>query len=945
MILLSFYYISTTAYSSIPNEPQNCHFKLDAPSVKQALIDLGMTCGVSVIIKGNLPFSPIVPVNYQGNSTVIDAIKAILHDVSYTSTMLDTNLIVIQLGHTSLVKKAISTNATIQNATSPLPNTDPQEIEVLYITGSRYKNTKLIYDKHHNSLISDALSQDEIGQYPDINVADTARRIPGLVNIRDEEEGISLGIRGLTPDLVLITLDNGTFASEPSLNIRRDFVEILPSTLFKSIQVLKTRSADIDGSALGGQINLITRSAFETDGVYTLLSAVTGDFTADKYDALNNTPAYQLNSLISSTFGSNQQFGFVFAASYFQRNQDEERNLSYYDEHFIMPTMSIWNGIEDQQKRYGGYAKIEFRSPKHFNSEISVWLFKQSEAFKRASLVLNSELASSDPNLLDTIDVNGSFEALISSDKKHHGGFLSKTSYNFNNNNTAQIRIGLSQGRATDGDAGRSDTTFDYIGAAGGLDYHYAFNENGMPPQYTYLNPELAENLDNYALSTVETDTVVNDGTVFDMETNLQHYFGGSGFDLKTGLRYRRTERSYDQNNIDIKYIGDSPLLLSQFATLSSQYRPPYAPINSPIIDNAAIIAYKMANPALFNDVTNQDNLLSSDFEIAEKVFASYASLGYQNDELQAHAGLRVEKTDLLTDAYARTNGILAPIQGKNDYTNLLPSAGLTYDLSQDIKIRANYAKALGRPNFPDLNPARTLTESAGITTIKEGNSKLDPRVADNVDLSFEYYFDEGRSLASVALFYKDIKDEIFTLQTQTTQNNAPVITTHPLNASDATLKGLELNLIKDRLDFLPGFLSDFGVSVNYTFIKADATVLATDGAARQVDFLTEQPRNLANAALFYQQGDFEGRLSYNLTGRYAASINPTNPDSDDFIDDFDTIDAQFRWQFNQNFTLMVEGRNLTNEKNVRLTGPNRSRNEDYSVFGKAYFVGVTYYY
>jgi TonB-dependent receptor len=823
-----------------------------------------------------------------------------------------------------------------------------ENLETIAVTGSRLQNQKSINTKRLAYGIVDTISQDEIGKQPDFNIADAVRRAAGVSTVRDEEEGLFLSVRGLNPDFTLVTMDGGAIASSDFSALRRVSVEAMPATVIQRTDIIKTRSAELDGNTIGGQVNFVTRSAFDTDKLFATLSGSLGQFSADEYDRDKNGPAFKFDGTIADTFGNQKQFGYVFAGSYFRREQDEQRALNYYNSDYSVPTFSVWNGIENPMERLGGFTKFEYRPSEQLSMELSGRYFEQNETFVRASSVMwgsTNNLTLNNDNSGTITSAGGDLETLITDNGKKQYGFNYALNYELSDYTSADLRASYAYGEATDGDAGRSDVTFDYIGTAGGLDYSYAFNETGMPPQYTYLNPELAENVDNYALSTVETDTVVNDGTVFDMETNLQHYFSDTGFDVKTGLRYRRTERSYDQNSIDINYIGDTPLLLSQFGSLSKQYRAPYAPINSPIIDNAAILAYKMANPELFDDATNPDNLLKSDFEIDEKVLAGYASLGYQNDKLQAHAGVRIEHTDVLTHAYAGTNGVLGPIQDENDYRNLLPSAGLTYDVNEDIKFRANYAKALGRPNFPDLNPARTLTESAGITTIKEGNTKLDPRVADNFDLSFEYYFDEGRSLASAALFYKDIKDEIFALQTQTTENNAPVITTHPLNASDATLKGIELNFIKDRLDFLPGFLADFGVSVNYTFIKADATVLATDGTAREVDFLTEQPRNLANAALFYQQGDFEGRLSYNLTGRYAASINPTNPDRDDFIDDFDTIDAQFRWQLTENLTVMVEGRNLTNEKNVRLTGPNRSRNEDYSVFGKAYFAGFTYHY
>jgi TonB-dependent receptor len=492
----------------------------------------------------------------------------------------------------------------------------------------------------------------------------------------------------------------------------------------------------------------------------------------------------------------------------------------------------------------------------------------------------------------------------------------------------------------------RSDIAFSYIGPNPGIDYGYTFRGTDEPPLITFLNPGPALEPDNYALSRIRNVSNFNSGEALDLEGSVDHAFGDSGFDVRAGVRYRTMDRSFDtQTAYDVRFTGATRALFSQFGRFSSSYTAPGAPLRSPIIDNSAVLAFLAANPQAFTNQVNPDSQVSSDFAIEEEILAGYISFGYETDQLQANAGLRVEATDVSGSAFARVNGVYGPVSESNDYVNLLPSLGVSYDLTDAVKLRAAYSRALGRANLPDLNPARTVSESAGVTTISGGNINLDPRVSDNFDLSLEYYFDGGRSLASVAVFHKRIQDEIFRLSGDSTVNGAPVVTTQPVNAQETELTGIELNLVKDRFDFLPGPLADFGLSANYTYISADSAVLTSTGAAREVDFLVEQPEHLANVALFYQRGPFEGRVSYNLTGEYANSIEAGNPDGDDFIAAFETVDAQARWRFSDNFTIIAEGRNLTNETNRELTGPNAQFFEDYSVFGRAYFIGLTYNY
>ncbi len=928
-----------------------CDLEIDARNPKIALTQLGAQCDVSILVKNRLPRYE-TPVQFSGTYTVQRALDQILVGrvarIEYTGSRIITVIIGPEIPPVRTpprMKPVLPPKRTQKE----LSREDPlRRLDRMEVVGTRYQNDRIIAHKRANAIISDVLAQDEIGRLPDFNISDASQRLPGVLNIRDEEEGISLGLRGLSPEYLLITIDGRTMATEPSLDTRQDFVEILPSSLFERVEALKTRTAGMDGNTIGGQINFVTRSAYRAKGPFLNLSGIIGHFTADDYDSAQNGPAIRLDGTMSNTFGDHDQFGLVLSGSYFSREQDEARALNYYDNDYVAPTFSIWNGIEDPLERYGLFGKFEYRPSSRLAAEVSGLRFEQEETFERASTVISGAIDNRiDGAGFDGLvrQVSGGMEHLISRDRKHQNLFQFKVDMWPGDNISFRFAASHGEGRAEEGDSSRSDITFDYVGPSEGFDYGYSYGGAGVPPQHVFLNPAIAEDLDNYALSTIERDISTNSGSANDLEASLTRSFDGLGLAVTGGVRYRTSDHAFDKAGYDYFYVGSDPQLLSQYGRLSAGYRPPYGPINAAVFDYPSVLAFWQANPGLFEDRSNPDNLIKSDFGIEEDILAAYLAVDYTGERLQAHAGLRSETTNVSAYAFGRINGVLARVTDSNDYTNLLPSLGVSYDLSPALKLRAAYSQALGRANYPDLNPSRTETEASGVTRISGGNTRLDPRLANNYDLSLEYYFDEGRSLASAAIFYKAIDDEIFTLQTETRVNGAPVITTQPVNADETTLSGIELNLIKDRLGFLPGPLADLGISANYTYVTADAKVLAADGTGRSVGFLTEQPEHLANLALFYQHGPFEGRVSYNYTGEFATAISPTNPDDDAFINAFETIDAQARWRLNSHLTLMAEGRNLTNEKSTTLVGPGKTRTEDFSIFGKAFFIGLTYSY
>ena len=270
-------------------------------------------------------------------------------------------------------------------------------------------------------------------------------------------------------------------------------------------------------------------------------------------------------------------------------------------------------------------------------------------------------------------------------------------------------------------------------------------------------------------------------------------------------------------------------------------------------------------------------------------------------------------------------------MRATNKYDKLLPEVNITVDATDQLKIRGAVSRTLARPRFSDLAQNASLTLSGTIATQTIANPNLKPRSSTNYDLSFEYYPNHG-SVLSLALFEKDISDEIFSLTTTTQNvplpgypgNNYTLISTTPSNVGSARIRGLELGLNYARLDFLPGMLANFGTSLNLTLIdqRAPSIQMSDRVTFRRLPQLLESSNVIANAQLFYRYRGISAQVAYNHTGKFPISFDRTNAVNDQFYRATDTIDAQLSYRIRPEIEVRVQGKNLTNETNQKIVGP-----------------------
>jgi iron complex outermembrane receptor protein len=159
------------------------------------------------------------------------------------------------------------------------------------------------------------------------------------------------------------------------------------------------------------------------------------------------------------------------------------------------------------------------------------------------------------------------------------------------------------------------------------------------------------------------------------------------------------------------------------------------------------------------------------------------------------------------------------------------------------------------------------------------------------------------------------------------------------------THNGIELNLIKNRLDFLPGPLKDFGVSANWTHMRGKSQVIMADGTLRTLDYMIEQPRELMNVSLFFKSGPFQARGTYAHKSLYMTTINlDANGDKlDRFDQPYDQVDLQVRLKVNSRLELIGEARNLTGETRINYQSLRDQRIRDYNYTGRAFWIGGSF--
>lgn len=858
--------------------------------------------------------------------------------------------------------------AHAQSSPSPEPSETAKADEIV-VTGERYANRAAIRAKRENPRIADVVSASEVGSLPDFGFGEAMRRIPGISLVQNNQRGEDqfVGIRGLNSAYTSIVRD-GIVLPSTEVGRRSVSLDVLPSTAATQITVTKSLTPDMDGNAIGGQINYQTPSAFDHKDLFGSIRVDYGDYqNGRRYSS--HTPSGRIDALITTRFGSDKQFGLVLGGSYFRRDSSSTdptaASYGYYDPAtgarlaLSAPNLSTANRAplrrdyyvyDNLRDRLGAFAKLEFNNHNGVAASISAAQFTHKNKEDRNDNVL--AISGNHSNVTATSGTAQSGTGTVQYDRYFQRRQIRYVTGTLDLTPTDRDEINL---RASHGIGTFSSANVESIYTSGSASslfgYDYAYNDQNFPI-LTARNAAAADparyrqTLYGYGLNrNKEKATTVG--------LDYGHNMSGRGLGIKAGVQARLLDRAYDHSESYYQPVSSAvaPLLSTQVRanSFSPFLDPAYTML---LVDQNVAEAYFQANKANYAlTAAAADNNIAGNYGVKENIYAGYAMAAWHGERLRVIAGVRYELTDFESSSLTRSSFVspatYTPARHSSSYGNVLPSFNASYDLTDTVKVRAAYARAIGRPNYDDLATPATITRTPAGYSVAQGNPDLKARRADNYDLSLEWYFAQD-SIFSAALFRKDISNEIFDSVSEDTLDLAGVPTLVSVrqarNLDKSRVEGLELGLTVSTLGAVSPLFKGLGFSTNVTLLKTNPTsIRMNDGSYRQLGSLLEQAKTVFNASLFYSTGRFSAKAAYNYTGRQLSVVGTDFAANDRFLGAANIVDLQASYRLTRNLNFIVTAKNVGNDRPTRYFGPGGAVTRDIIDNGRSFFAGASY--
>ena len=837
---------------------------------------------------------------------------------------------------------------------------------VILVTGQRGALERSMEIKRDATGVVEVAAADEIGRLPDRNVAEVVERLPGVGVTYDQGEGRYVAIRGVPSELNNYTI-NGVEIGNPDGLTRALPLDVVSGQLLNRVEVVKAKTADLDGQGIGGSINLVTQTAFDFDRpVNFAVNAQAG------YQELNEKVPVRGDASFAARLGADEQFGIALGASYSDRTfasygqyPDDWRPVAGAPRGGL-PINTKFTDYSLERERIGATASFDFRPDENNEFFVRGLYSKFTEDEYRQRYRLDFATNALLPRL--TFGADGQTGTVTGTPNVGTGNGAGPE-------RRQDLRLEYKEKWILAGMAGGSSRlseslTLDYVAALvhneviepnqlwqfrcnpGTVDFDFTEKVFAAAPRTECAASQM--NFRQYAEQDEFGEEDIFQGRA-DFTWEIPSL--GDGSSVRFGAKYRGTDKRFDAAN-DTWTRGSSAnrFTLEQFdlAGVPVSIYPDgsdRALLNAPTIDADAIRAFTEANLdgprfALDEEGTLEDATLN-DFNIDEIVWAGYAMADLHFGMVTLTPGLRFERTRSEITGYRLEDGTtVVPATASNEYDDWLPSVIARIEPHEDVVIRLAWSRALGRPAYGQLSPGGELSYEPGTApgtfegAFDSGNPDLDPYRADNFDFSAEWYFTRGGLLA-LGAFAKLIDNPIFS-QTQILtdvdfagRRFERLEISQPMNADSGEIYGAEAAL-QMQFTFLPGLLSGFGIELNGTLV--DSKLELPDG--RESSF-PSQSDVLYGAQLFYQRGPVEASIAFHNTG--ASLISAADVDYEDqFNDDLRRLDAKVSVEVLPGTAVFFEGQNLTDEPTRQYQGGNHDwliQNERY---GRTYWAGIS---
>ncbi len=706
------------------------------------------------------------------------------------------------------VYKLTALTAAISSALAlgTAPNVLAQEnvLEEVQVTGIRGSLRRAADIKRAATGVVDSIAREDVGKFPDLNVAESLQRITGVSIDRDGGEGRSVTVRGFGPTFNTVLVNGRQVATDSG---GRDFsFDTLSSDLIVGVDVYKSARAELQEGGIGATVNVKTARPFDQKG-FNLAGSLKATFETLSEET---TPAATL--MVSNTF-ANDRAGILFAVSHQQRDVQINRigtagwrpgqTISNRDDGVLFTNAFIprnWDQIVDNQERERTNADLVFQFAP--NDDMTISLDGSVSTFEVDSLV--TDLASwFEPDRVGSGVLDPATNTLIqfSQGRDLHQGsgdpatdFVSTTRNSRDVSNSAfgiNVDWDINDKLNASFDVSSSSAENDRAGQdrfnVVGIINDYTFDGTGGTPTVAHLGFGDG-NLPDPGRSRLHYNEKGNVGTDEDEITELKLDFdyvtdGGAFAGAKFGVyRQEREKKAFQIFGNQCAFCGygtPAPNATIDFRPFTAQNFFPGLIDTFYTYDGDAYVQF-LADQGFPIEPTLQNNRYTVNEDVTSLYFNFEFDLEISDMPLTVELGARYAQTDVEVEAvqsfivdvipttdltlFSNVLGPATDITQGDSYANLLPNFTAKLDITDDMVLRFLAYDSLTRPTLSQLSPATNFNEPRRQNlTASGGNPGLEPFRSNNWDIAFEWYYAEGSS-ASFTVFNKEIEDFLTTL-------------------------------------------------------------------------------------------------------------------------------------------------------------------------------------
>jgi len=868
-----------------------------------------------------------------------------------------------------------------------------EDIEVIEVTSFRDSLTSALNAKRSANSVIDSIVADDIGSFPDNNVAESLQRIPGVSITRSlSGDGESISIRGFSPGQNL-TLVNGQQLSTSSFNLENNLSRgtnfgVLPSTMVQRVEVHKSSDAYLPEGGVGGTVNIVTRRPLAQKDEFLFMAK-----SSLGYNTLSETSTPKATLLgswkASDTFGVSLSFDYSDKES----RRDAVEVLSYKNQSFTTVKGDIFTDVlvpgaigaamfRQTRKQQTGMLTLQYQPNEAFDvvfdylqgdmsgDNLNTNIISRSHLFKphKPGTVLDATLDEAS-NTISSISYKANplgpqgsgWAAAIERESALKNKMANLQLKWLGDDLTLKGAVGLSNSSGGFGNAGyqriaiNGPSTVSIDDGIGYVNYHDEdFSDLSDNTTWGYAkNSKSTENENNYI--TLDAEYFLDDSFISSIMVGAKY--------TQSILEQRMHIPTNDFHKVTDAHGALRKLTAAELGTvkpIASDFLSGIGGEASHLLNNYQYLTANNMNEygILFTDRVH----LGNSFDVDEKIASVYvqANFEYDFDEvlLRGNFGLRSSNqrttvSNFTSNKTTHGHKIAGTSEdslnfnfdnieeGKSD--NLLPSLNVILDLQNDVVIRSAYSTVISRPDYTQLarqfiyqgDTEDNLDDPSGTLRAKTGNPDLNAFEADKYDLSAEWYYNEGSSL-SVGLFFYDVKTYVADEESLQDIEGREWTIVRPENKDGGTLTGIEVALTH-QFTHLPAPFDGLGVQLNYT---------AIDSETKEINSLTDEQLPLPglsdetyNAVLMYSKSDWNARISYNFRSEYYEQVQFGLPR---FNDSIERLNAQVKYDVSEGLSVYVQGNNLTDQQNKRYIG-DPTRPYQTSEIGVNYTVGFNY--